>query len=279
MPRSTIPGEAASPTQPFTAVTPPLSPHSLLTADAWGINDAEREECRAQIAGLKNEGIFTPPSLEGTLVYPSNIGGAHWGGVAYDPGRRIAVVPVNRHASMVQLIPKKGFDRKKAEAESDRLNRNYEYNIMFGTPYAMRRRALVSSSGLPCTPPPFGALVAIDLDSGKKVWEVPLGSYPRARGHEAATVAEPAAGWGSPNLGGPVATKSGLIFIAAAFDQALRAFDTETGQELWKTDLPADGRATPSVYAGRDGRQYVVIAITGGGVFGEGDFLMAFALE
>ena len=105
VPRSTVPGEEASPTQPFTTRTPPLSPHSFRLDDAWGVTPADREACRAAIAPLRNEGIFTPPSLEGTLVIPSNIGGAHWGGVAIEPSRQLAIVPVNRIPAMVQLIP------------------------------------------------------------------------------------------------------------------------------------------------------------------------------
>ena len=117
MPRSRIPGEEAWPTQPFTTTMPPLSPHTLRANDAWGVDAAEREACRKQIAALRNEGIFTPPSLEGTLVVPSNIGGAHWGGVAVDTWREIAVVPVNRLAAIVQLIPMS----KLTEDDADRL--------------------------------------------------------------------------------------------------------------------------------------------------------------
>src|SRR5205823_1232942 len=118
---------------------------------------------------LRNDGIFTPPSVRGTFVMPSNIGGAHWGGVAVDPVRQIAVVPVNRIAAVVQLIPREGFHHEQAMAEDKRLGRDYEYNGMWGTPYVMRRRILLSPGGLPCTPPPFGTLVAIDLKTGRRL--------------------------------------------------------------------------------------------------------------
>ncbi len=178
VPASDVPGEEAWPTQPFSTAIGPLSPHRVTAQDAFGVTDEEREACRDIIGGLRNEGVFTPPSLQGTLVMPSNIGGAHWGGLTFDPVRQIAVIPVNRHAAMVQLIPAEGFSRDSAEAESDRLGLRYEYNIMVGTPYAMRRRSLRSPSGIPCTPPPFGALVAVSLATGERLWESPLGRMP-----------------------------------------------------------------------------------------------------
>ena len=122
VPASDIPLEEAARTQPFTAITPPLSPHRFTVDEVWGTTDADREACRAAIAGLRNEGIFTPPSVKGTLVLPSNIGGAHWGGVAVDPERQIAVVPVNRIAAMVQLIPRAGL-RPEARAQGRRAAR------------------------------------------------------------------------------------------------------------------------------------------------------------
>jgi quinoprotein glucose dehydrogenase len=216
VPRSTVPGEEAWPTQPFTAAIPPLSPHRLTAEEAWGPTPADREACRAMLAPLRNEGIFTPPSLEGTLAIPSNVGGAHWGGVAVDTARQLAVIPVNRFASMVQLIPAEEYDPAAARQESQRLG--YEYTRMRGTPYVMRRRLLLGPSGLPCSPPPFGALVAVDLRTGAKRWEVPLGMMAPA-GTDAATTALRTLG--SPNLGGPIVTAGGLVFIAATLDPAL----------------------------------------------------------
>ena len=137
VPASDVPGEQAAPTQPFTTVTAPLSPHRLSPDDVWGISEADREACRTVIRGLRNEGIFTPPSLQGTLVLPSNIGGAHWGGIAIDPVRQIAIVPVNRIAAMVQLLPREGFDMAGARAKEQRLGDDYEYNMMQGTPYVI----------------------------------------------------------------------------------------------------------------------------------------------
>ncbi|HSA55429.1 MAG TPA: pyrroloquinoline quinone-dependent dehydrogenase [Gemmatimonadaceae bacterium] len=265
VPASDVPGEAASPTQPFT-VTPPLSAHRLAADSLFGVNDAERNACRGALSGLRNEGIFTPPSLRGTLLIPSNIGGAHWGGVAADANRAIAVVPVNRLATIVQLIPAEGYDREAARRESAQLR--WQYTRMQGTPYVMRRRIFLSPGGVPCTPPPFGTLVAVNLADGSIRWNVPLGSMPGA----------PAgAPSGSPNLGGPMVTASGLVFMAGTLDRAIRAFDIESGRELWRAELPAGGKATPMTYEA-GGRQFVVIAAGGGGLFGAGDAFVAFAL-
>ena len=271
VPRSTVTGEEAAATQPFTARPPPLSPHSLRRDEVWGATPADREACLAAIAPLRNEGIFTPPSLEGTLVMPSNIGGAHWGGVAIDPARQLAVVPVNRLVAMVQLIPAEALNADSMRAASQRFG--FEYTRMRGTPFVMRRRILRGPSGLPCSPPPFGTLVAISLTTGDRVWEVPIGTV-SALAPQGATVP---ADWGSPTLGGPIVTSGGLVFIAATLDRSIRAFDIETGRELWRGNLPASGKATPMTYR-VNGKQYVVISAGGGGVWGRGDWVVAFAL-
>jgi quinoprotein glucose dehydrogenase len=277
VPASDVPGEQAAPTQPFTTVTAPLSPHRLSPDDVWGISEADREACRAVIRGLRNEGIFTPPSLTGTLVLPSNIGGAHWGGVAIDPVRQIAIVPVNRLAAMVQLLPRKEFDMARARAEEQRLGDDYEYNMMHGTPYVMRRRILLARSRLPCTPPPFGSLVAVDLRTGSLRWNVPLGSASSLFPKELADKA--ASDWGSPNLGGPIVTAGGLVFIGAALDSALHAFDIETGRQIWNGPLPSSGKATPMSYQLASGEQFVAIAAGGGGAWGAGDHVVAFRVR
>lgn len=278
VPRSDVPGEEAAPTQPFTTAIAPLSPHRFTAAEVWGLDEADRAACRAAVEGLRNEGIFTPPSVRGTLVLPSNIGGAHWGGVAVDPERQVLVVPVNRVAAMVQLIPREAYDRDKDKYRADdrRLGHDYEYNGMWETPFVMRRRLLRGPSGLPCTPPPFGVLVAVDLRTGARRWEVPLGSFTRPFPAERA--AQVRAEWGSPNLGGPIVTAGGLVFIGAALDRFLHAYDVETGRELWKGPLPESGKATPMSYRLASGEQFVAIAVGGGGAFGKGDSVVAFRL-
>jgi quinoprotein glucose dehydrogenase len=137
----------------------------------------------------------------------------------------------------------------------------------------MHRETLVSPSGAPCNPPPWGALAAVDAATGEVLWEVPLGTIDRM------AMIPKSNEWGSPNLGGSIVTAGGLIFIAAAMDTYLRAFDVETGKELWKGMLPASAQATPMTYRVA-GKQYVVIAAGGHGKLGTkmGDHVVAFAL-
>ncbi|HET8648400.1 MAG TPA: PQQ-binding-like beta-propeller repeat protein [Gemmatimonadales bacterium] len=271
VPASTVPGEQASPTQPFNTVIPPLSPQRLPLDSVFGFTQADRDACLAQIRPLRNEGSFTPPSLQGTLVMPGNVGGAHWGGVAYDTARQIAVVPVNHLVAMAQLIPLAQADRSEMRQNESRLGD--QYTMMRGTPYVMRRRFLTAPSRAPCVPPPWGALVAIDLKTGAKLWDVPLGDAALLRGDTSGSHMPT----GLPNLGGATVTASGLTFIGAAIDRSLRAFDTETGAELWRGQLPAGARATPMTYS-IDGKQYVVICAGGGNEWGRGDYVVAFAL-
>jgi quinoprotein glucose dehydrogenase len=271
VPASPVPGERAWPTQPFPVKPPPLLPEKLTPDSAWGLTPWDRAKCRERIAGLAYEGIFTPPSLEGTLEYPGMIGGANWGGVAVDPGRRLLIVNLSRFASWVRLIPREQYEaaRRAPDAEGS-------FTAMEGTPYGMNREGgLLSPWDIPCTPPPWGKLVAVDLESGDVRWEVPLGTI-----RDLGPLPLPLK-WGTPNLGGPIVTGSGLVFIGAAMDDYLRAFDIESGEELWKGRLPAGGQATPMTYRIRpNGKQFVVIAAGGHGGLGTrlGDYLVAFAL-
>jgi quinoprotein glucose dehydrogenase len=272
VPASTIYGERASPTQPFNTALPALSPQRFTLDDVWAPTPEMREKCLAMVRPLRNEGMFTPPSLEGTLALPSNVGGAHWGGVAFDPGRELVVVPVNRIAARVQLIRLDQLDTTEAKGNESRLGD--QYTRMHGTPYVMRRNMLVIKDGLPCTPPPWGALVAIDLRTGTRAWEVPLGDPANLKAELAALSKTPL---GLPNLGGPIITAGGIAFIGAAFDHVLRAFDVETGRELWRGPLPGGARATPMTYEA-GGRQFVLIAVGGSDEWGAGDYVVAFSL-
>ena len=270
VPQSDVPGESASPTQPFPVTPPPLAPQKISLDDAWGITPQDRETCRNWIRGLRNEGIFTPPSLQGTLAVPGNLGGMTWSGYAFDPQHSLLVVNTNNLIAKVKLIPRADFWRDEVRTE------NGDYAPQAGTVYGMFRRFLQAPSDLPCTGPPWGMLTAVDMTEGKVRWQVPFGSMQDFGGKHSPVPP------GSINLGGPIATAGGLVFIAGTFDPFLRAFDIESGKELWKAQLPASGHATPMTYRlGANGKQYVVIAAGGHPKIPEeslSDALVAFAL-
>ena len=272
VPQSDVPGEQTSPTQPFPTVMPSLVPQRLRPEDAWGVTPLDRKICRDKIAALRNEGLFTPPSLQGTLMVPGNAGGSNWGSVAIEPTRRVAVLNTTNLPFSVRLIPRDQFEREK-EAGGGLLNLR-EFAPQAGTPYGMVRQPLLSPLLLPCSPPPWGTLAAVSLDDAKILWQVPLGTVP-----DKLPVSLPVT-MGLPNLGGPLVTAGGLVFIGAAMDGDLRAFDVAIGEELWRQHLPAAGNANPMTYRAADGKQYVVIAAGGHGKLGtrRGDFVVAFAL-
>ncbi len=274
VPQDGVKGESLSPTQPFPTRPAPIHPASISPDDAWGITPLDRGECRRKIAALRADGPFTPPSVEGWIGFPSYFGGVNWGSVAIDPERGLLITNTSRMASHLKLIPRQVFEDRMRAAE-ERGETPPVWEAQGGTPYAMARDFLVSSWGLPCSPPPWGTLVAIDLATGDLRWEVRLGTTEDIAPF---SIALPL---GVPSQGGSIATASGLVFIGAAMDDYLRAFDVETGDELWKGRLPAGGQATPLTYrVAEGGRQFVVIAAGGHSMMGTtpGDSVVAFAL-
>jgi quinoprotein glucose dehydrogenase len=262
VPKSDVSGEEASPTQPFPTLPKPLAPQSLTAVDAWGATEADKKWCTEKLQSLRADGIFTPPSLKGSVTFPGNIGGMAWGGAALDPQHNLLIVPTNRLAAIVRLLPQEEFK------EERRSHLEAEVAEQKGAPYAVSRQFLLTPDRRPCNAPPWGTLAAIDTKTGEKRWEVPLGEF--VPGHPE---------FGSPSLGGPMVTAGNLIFIGAAFDSHIRAFDVETGKLLWTADLPNSARATPMTYLGPDGKQYVVISAGGHkGVNQIGDYVIAFAL-
>jgi quinoprotein glucose dehydrogenase len=272
VPASHVPGEHTAPSQPFSAL-PAVTPQGpVKESDAWGLTFWDRGKCRDLIASLRNEGIFTPPDLHGTLEMPGYAGGIDWGGLAFDEDRGRIIAAVNLLPMVVTLLTPAEFERQRQSGQYP----HSEFARQAGTPYPMRREPLLSPWGLPCTAPPWGTLVSLDLRHGRIAWQSPLGS---TAGLTPWFV--PSRDFGMPNMGGPIATAGELVFVAAAMDSYLRAFDIETGRELWKYHLPAGGQATPMTYrAGRAQRQFLVISVGGHGGLGtpRGDYVMAFAL-
>jgi quinoprotein glucose dehydrogenase len=268
VPASDVPGEMASPTQPFPPAAFRLVPESLPPADAWGPSPDAQAQCRDRLGALRSEGIFTPPSLKGTAVYPGNLGGGNWSAAAVDEARGLLLVPTNHLPFIITLVPRDGL-----MAAHD-AHPGSEVGRQLGTPYAMLRDPFLGPDHVPCSPPPWGTLTALDLTAGTVKWQVPLGSAP--------WLAQlPGAGqWGSLNIGGAMVTAGGLVFIAATWDHHLRALDVETGRELWSAALPVGAYAMPMTYA-VDGRQFVVISAGGHDRLdpsGLGDYVLAFTM-
>jgi quinoprotein glucose dehydrogenase len=269
VPQDGVKGEALSKTQPFPTAPPPLVRQGAVTPkDAWGFTFWDKDRCRDKIKQYRSEGIYTPPSLQGTIELPGYAGGSEWGGIAFDPLHQIAVVNTNDLPMIVKLATRRQEKKYEQSAKIRALYKGWDCNEMAGTPYAMCRTALLSPLHIPCIAPPWGTLAAVDMVHGKILWQVPLGVTPVI--HKRI---------GVPNIGGPIVTAGGVIFIAATRDDYIRAFDLKTGKRLWQYHLPAGGQATPMTYD-IDGRQYVVIVAGGHGGLGtkRGDYVIAFAL-
>ncbi len=273
VPQGGVAGEHLSPTQPFPVAPPPLVRHAPITEnDAWGLLYFDKRGCRKRIAALRSDGIFTPPSIEGTLMLPGYAGGINWGGIAFDPASQYAVTFTMDLAMEVALIPR---DELMTVYESGDYD-GYEFARQRGTPYGMRRATFVSSLGIPCVRPPWGKLSAVDMQTGKIAWQRAVGTL-----EDVAPAPVPNLELGMPGVGGPIVTASGLVFMAAVVDDYLRAFDLRNGEQLWEARLPAGGQATPmSYFLDATGKQYIVIAAGGHPNAGTrlGDYLIAFAL-
>ncbi|MGI9246508.1 MAG: pyrroloquinoline quinone-dependent dehydrogenase [Steroidobacteraceae bacterium] len=270
VPQGALPGEWLSPTQPFPTRPAPLVPTRVTPDDAWGFTPWDRYKCRELIRQYRSEGIYTPPSAgAGTLLTPGSAGGANWGGAAYDPTRQLMIVNVNRVVQVLQMIPRAEIPG----VEGITLAGGKDVAAAIGTPYGTHRHWLVSPLGAPCTAPPWGELVAVDLGTGDVRWRVPLGSIEK---------------WlplpiewnlGTPSLGGPIVTAGGLVFIAGTMDGYIRAFDVTDGRMVWRHRLEAGTQATPMTYS-VGGRQYIVL-VTGHHMWFDtpaGDEVVAFAL-
>ncbi|HEX4945371.1 MAG TPA: PQQ-binding-like beta-propeller repeat protein, partial [Blastocatellia bacterium] len=273
VPQNAVTGETLAATQPFPVKPRPLVPHAIKPDDAFGLTAAEKNACREVLSKYRMDGVFTPPSLQGTLNYPGVLGGMNWSGVSFDARHQLLIANTNRLPFAITLVPREGITPE--QIPQLRTSLLTEISRQEGTPYLLKRDILLRLGArlAPCTPPPWGTLVAIDLRTGDVKWEVPLGISP-----EFADIPE-AKNWGSLNLGGSIVTAGGVVFIAAARDNLLRAFNAATGAELWQGELPAGGQATPMTYQ-FNGKQYVVIAAGGHGRLPtkRGDHVVAFAL-
>jgi quinoprotein glucose dehydrogenase len=193
--------------------------------------------------------------------------------MAHDRVNDLLVMPVNNLAAEVRIIPRDAIEEQR---NAGRLDGDFELHVQRGTPYAIVRRLLIAPKTLlPCTPPPWGTLAAVNATTGQIAWQVPLGRFPGTE------KLRDGGQWGSIALGGPIVTAGGLVFTAGTLEAAMYAFDVRSGRRLWTGTLPTSARSTPMTYRGPDGRQYIVISAGGHGVqIGPplGDYLVAFAL-
>lgn len=268
-PRSDVPGEISAATQPVPVGIAPFAHQLLSRDDLFGFTPIDKAWCQREFDKMRYEGLYTPPSERGSLLFPSALGGGNWGGATFDPVSNLLVIKAENLATRLRIVRKSDPAAEDAAPPKDYLTRPLQ-----GTPYRIEGELFTGPLGAPCTPPPWGTLTAIDMDSGKLRWQKPIGQVTRA----GVTVPE-SLGWGSPNIGGPIATAGGVVFMAATMDSKIRAFDIRTGAKLWEAGLPAPGMAVPITYRA-GGRQFVVIAAGGNSRVGTklGDSLVAFAL-
>ena len=280
IPSSDIPGEQTSATQPFPVLPATFTPTILSRDDIYGVTPFDRAWCRARFDELRYDGMFTPPSVEGTLHFPGFGGGGNWGGTAFDPVSNLLIIKSMTIGTVHHLIPNEGGaitpmpDPGSLGIPGDSY-RTGAGDPMPGTPYSTLTENFLSPLGLPCTPPPWGTLTAIDMDSGAVRWQIPFGQARRF-----GITTPKFLGWGSAIIGGPITTAGGLIFMGGSMDKKFRALDVMTGEELWQASLPYAGMAVPMTYMA-DGKQYVVMAAGGNRrtYTEEGDAIVAFALS
>ncbi|MCD9085155.1 membrane-bound PQQ-dependent dehydrogenase, glucose/quinate/shikimate family [Stenotrophomonas sp. SY1] len=271
-------GERLSPTQPLSVGMPVIGAEPLTENAMWGVSPFDQLYCRIQFRDSNYQGMFTPPSEQPYIEWPSLLGGMNWGGISIDESRNLMFVNDMRMALRMSLVTRE--EAKKYKISTD------EVPGFMGTvrpqlagPYGgVKIDILQSPLGVPCPTPPFGTMSAIDLNTKQLVWQVPLGTV-RDTGPLGIKTGLPMP-VGMPTLGGPTATASGLVFFAGSQDYYLRALDATSGKEVWKARLPVGAVAAPLVYVSpKTGKQYVVISAGGASHSPDlGDYVIAYAL-
>lgn len=279
VPQGAAQGDWLSPTQPFSTGMPSFDATIWTAASMWGLTPLDQMWCRIKFDEARYEGPMTPPGVKPSITYPSYLGGINWGGVSVDPERKLMIANYSRIANYTRLVPR---DAKEAQGLEPSKNGGIHVGqpvAQIGTPFAVFTGAFLSPLNVPCTQPPFGKIAAVDLTTRKIVWEKPLGTG--ADSGPMGMAAHLPIPMGVPNSGGSLTTRSGLTFIAATQERAIRAFETATGKLLWRAPLPAGGHAAPMTYSSpKTGRQFVVIAAGGNAplLSGAGDYVIAYAL-
>jgi quinoprotein glucose dehydrogenase len=267
-PPSSVADDHAAPTQPMSALN--FSPPQLHETDMWGSTAFDQLWCRIEFRSLRYDGMFTPPSTQGSLVFPGNFGVFDWGGIAVDPVRQILLANPDYMAFESRLIPKAAVGTSGTEATSE----NNGIKHVEGIPYDFELKPFLSPLGIPCQAPPWGYVAGVDLKTAKVVWQHKNGTI-----RDSAPVPIPVP-LGVPSLGGMVTTAGGVAFLSGTLDYYIRAYDVGNGRQLWQARLPAGGQATPMTYADRSGKQYLLVVAGGHGSLGTkaGDSVTAYAL-
>lgn len=274
VPTAGVAGELLSKTQPFPLKPPPLMKTQLGPDDAWGLTFWDQNRCRELIAGAGHGELYTPPDDKGWIMFPGPAGGMNWGGGAFDPKQNLLVTNLAQIGMYLKLLPRAEVTPAE-DADPRRGTPTGPPGSIQGTPWAIEQHALLGPSGLPCTSPPWSTLVGVDLAAGEIRWSVPLGTISTRT-----SLRLPPFKWGGAVAGGPIVTAGGITLVGSTADAKLRAFDTETGHELWSVALPSPAHANPMTYA-VNGRQYVVVAAGGDALVSPetiDDYLVAYAL-
>jgi quinoprotein glucose dehydrogenase len=267
VPRSNVPGETAAPTQPWVAHPKPVI-EDRWPGVYWLADVASFGWCSRTAKKLRDEGKFTPPSLEGSILYPGTIGGVEWGGGAVDPRSGVFVVNFSSVVMVYQLLARQRYDElmKKGGSETD------GFAPQLGGPYGINLTTFLNPIGMPCWEPPYGSIAAYDLNSGEQLWKRPFGVVQQWGFYMPDS-------WGSVTIGGPAITASGLVFIGGSMDSRVRALDLKTGEVLWKHLVAAPAVSLPAIYKYK-GKQYVTFAVGGNSILTPrvADEVVAFSL-
>lgn len=271
VPQGDVPGERYAKTQPYSVGMPNIGNETLKESDMWGATPMDQLLCRIQFKSMRHQGVYTPPGLDRSLQFPGSLGGMNWGSVSVDPHNALMFVNDMRLGLANYMVPR-------AQVPTGASGIEMGLVPMDGTPYGAVRERFLSPLGIPCQKPPFGTMSAINLKTGKIVWQVPVGTV-KDTGPLGIKMHMPME-IGMPTLGASLSTQSGLLFFAGTQDFYLRAFDTATGKEIWKSRLPVGSQSGPMTYVSpKTGKQYIIISAGGARQSPErGDYVIAYAL-
>jgi quinoprotein glucose dehydrogenase len=263
-------GDHTAPTQAVSALN--FNPPRVTEADMWGTTPFDQLWCRIKFRSLRYDGPYTPPSEQGSLVFPGNFGVFDWGGISVDPVRQILIANPDYMAFTSKLIPRDKIPEDNGEKKGSETS---GIKLARGTPFGFEISAFLSPLGIPCQAPPWGYIAGVDLRTQKIAWM-----------HKNGTIVDSAPlpipmPLGVPSLGGTIVTAGGVAFLTGTLDQYVRAYDVRDGKKLWEARLPAGGQATPMSYADASGKQYVLVTAGGHGSLGTkaGDYVIAYTLQ